>query len=129
MLLAFVSLVYVLSKFHKLVICLPIVLYVLICMTVIDGRIYADINAAGYDARIVKALDENLIRQVVEAEENGQTEVTVHIPMHSSSDWPMAVSYGGDRISTSLYRHRITERQMQINLLMDYDINEKFNID
>lgn len=129
MLLAFISITYVVSKVPKVVICLPLLIYILMFETIIDGRSYAENNVAGLKAETIKALDENIVRQVVEAEKRGVDTVNVHVPVHNSEDWPIALSYGGGRIATTLYRHGVIRKPISVNLIMDYNINEEFDID
>lgn len=128
MLWAFISLGYIFVKIPKLSVCIPIFVYILIFETVIDGKTYAENNVAGFDSATVKALDENIIKQIIEAEECGQRDVTVYIPVHPSQDWPMALSYGGGRIATSLFRHGIITHKMNVILEMDPVVNEKFHL-
>ena len=101
MISGFLSLGYVLSNVSKTVLILPVFLYVLACEVIVDGGIYAENNTAYLTADTVKALDDNLIRQVKEAEDAGLTDVVVKIPLHPSQEWPMNTSYGGGRIATT----------------------------
>lgn len=128
MFFAFMSLAYVFARVPKLAVCMPVFLYILTFETVIDGKIYAENNVAGFDPAIVKMLDDNIIKQIKEAERLGHTDVVVYIPVHSSEDWPMALSYGGERISLSLYRHGITTKKINVTLEMNPAINEIFHL-
>ena len=124
----FLSLGYVLSNASKTVLILPVFLYVLACEVIVDGGIYAENNTAYLTADTVKALDDNLIRQVKEAEDAGLTDVVVKIPLHPSQEWPMNTSYGGGRIATTLYKHGITRSLMNITLEPSQEINVEFGI-
>ena len=124
----FLSFGYVLSNASKTVLILPVFLYVLACEVIVDGGIYAENNTAYLTADIVKALDDNLIRQVKEAEEAGLSDVVVKIPLHPSQEWPMNTSYGGSRIATSLYKHGIIRSRINITLEPNQEINDEFGI-
>lgn len=122
------SLAYLVKKVRLVCWILPLALYVLIFETIIDEGTYKDTYAIAYSADTIKALDENLIKQVVKAEEAGLDEVEVLVPYLRDESWPIAISYGGDRISVSLFRHGITHKQMKIHLVMDQSLNEEFHL-
>ena len=77
----------------------------------------------------MKQLDENIIRQAQEAEKNGLKSVEIKIPKHESETWPLALSYGGERIARTLYRHGLTQTQLEIQLVMDEEINRQFGLE
>ncbi len=122
------SLAYMVKKISSVCWFLPLMLYIVIFETVIDGGTYKNSYAIDYSADTIKKLDENLIEQVVEAERVGLDEVEVLVPCVDEEWWPIALSYGGGRISTSLYRHGITHKQMTIHLVMDQSVNDKFQL-
>lgn len=126
--LAFFSLAYVIRNFPRIKMSFPLLLFVLLNYTVLDGKSFAETNVAGFSAETVKILDENLISQIKEADEKGFNDVTVIVPKHASEEWPMALSYGGDRIAISLFRHGITSKQMNVILVMDSQINDKYHL-
>lgn len=128
LLLVMGSLAYLVKKIPAAYWLLPLALYILIFETIIDGGTYKNSYAIAYSADTIKALDENLIRQVVEAEAAGLDEVDVRVPCASDEGWPIALSYGGGRISETLFRHGITHKYMAIHLVMDPSVNEKFHL-
>lgn len=123
-----ISLAYLLKKCTALALILPLLIYFLVFETVIDGKTYVENYVPSYSAEVVKALDENIIRQVKAAEAAGATSVDVLIPDTESKEWPMAVSYGGERISSTLYMHGLTHRKMEIRLVPDKSVNEEFHL-
>lgn len=128
LLMVFSASAYIMARIPLAVLILPLFLYILVFETVIDGRAYRNNNIPAYDAKTVKELDENIINQVIEAEAAGMDTVEVLVPVHESAAWPIAVSYGGERISTTLYRHGIVNRNINIILVPDYSVNDKFNL-
>lgn len=130
LLMMVISCAYILKKYSICTIALPCLIYVLVFETIIDGRAYAENYAPYYySPKVVKELDENIIRQVQEAEANGHDSVEVRVPVDDSEDWPIAVSYGGERISLTLYRHGIVDRKMEIRLAPDQLINNEFHLE
>lgn len=123
------SLAYIVHKRPKIVLVLPILIFIIVCETVIDGKTYAENNIVAYiDIDVVKQLDENIIRQVVEADRIGKDEVEVLVPVHSSADWPIATSYGGERIANTLLCHGIVHNKIRIKLIPDQSINNMFHL-
>lgn len=120
------TLAYLIKKLPVTACILPLTLYVLAFETVIDSGVYRDSFVVGYSAETVKALDDYIVRQVVEAEEAGEDSVEVHVPLTSREDWPIGIAEGDERISLTLYRHGITHRRMKVRLVMDPSVNEKF---
>ncbi len=127
-LIAFSSFAYIAVKMPKTVLVFPLILYILFFEVIIDAKTYANSSGTNFTPETVKALDENLIRQVTEADLIGLEAVEVLIPIHGSPDWPMAVSYGGERIAQTLFHHGITSKVMNITLVPDISINNEFHL-
>lgn len=124
------SMAYLLKRMPRLVMVLPLLLCLVVSVTVADGNVYADYNlATGCSALTAKALDENVIRQAQEAERNGLKSVEIRVPVFEAEDWPLALSYGGERIARTLYRHGLTQTQLEIQLVMDEKINRQFGLE
>lgn len=130
MLIVFSALAYILSKLPAAVMVLPLLLFVLIFETAINGRSSYCHNywPVSFSPQTVKELDENIVGQVKEAEMVGMDSVEVLIPVHDSDSFPMALSYGGERIAKSLYRHGIVGRYISITLVPDSSINDAFQL-
>lgn len=130
MMIVFSALAYIINKLPAVVMVLPLLLFVLIFETAINGRSSYCHNywPVSFSPQTVKELDENIIRQVKEAESAGIDSVEVLIPLHDSDSFPMALSYGGERIAKSLYRHGIVGRYISITLVPDSSINDTFHL-
>lgn len=128
LMLVVISLAYIIKKLPHFTLFVPLILYILIFETAINGKTFAENNVAGYNAQLVRELDNNIIAQVKEAEKAGKDNIDVLVPKYNSSDnWPIA-TYGGGRISETLFRHGITRKKRVINLIPDYSINKKYNL-
>ena len=123
-----ISMAYLLKRIPRFILVFPILIYILFFETVIDDKAYAENYVPTYDAETVKALNENIIQQVKAAEEAGEDSVAVLVPYTESQDWPIAVTYGGERIAYTLHNHGITKRKMNIHLIADPQINEQFGL-
>lgn len=129
MLMVITCLTYIIKKIPYTMLGMPILVYALICESVVDGRTYADHKIIqGMRNETIKELDENIIRQVKEAEAIGFDSVQVLVPVHYSDEWPVNVYYGGERISLTLFLHGITNELMEIKLVPDQSINDEFYI-
>ena len=94
---------------------MPLMLVLLFYSTILDGKVYSETNlAGGVDVSKVKALDEYIVESVVEADKAGDTDIELRVPKYDSGDnWPLA-TYGGGRISNTLYIHGFTTKRMNI---------------
>lgn len=129
MVIVFSAVAYITKKIPAAVIGLPLLLYILMFETIIDGRSYRhNYQPTSFSPEQVKALDENIIKQVMAAEEANMDSVEVLIPVHDSVYWPMPTSIGGERIATTLYRHGIISRHISITLVPDSSVNEAFHL-
>ena len=117
---------YIIARYPKMAVILPLFVFIMIFETMVCSGKYENIYM---DAATVKALDENIINQVKEAESNGLQNADVFIPEHPSPDWPLPVSYGGERIANSLYKHGIIKSPMKITLVPAREINTEFGIE
>lgn len=53
---------------------------------------------------------------------------SVFIPVSESNTWPLDISYGGDRIAISLFRHGMISHRIHAELVPDKAVNDKFGI-
>ena len=89
------------------------------------GSRYSDIAYGAPET--IKEIDDYMIQQVTAAKKSGQNYVEVHIPLHDSPDWPLNTNWGGERMAVTLYRHGITDKVMNIILIPDKSVNERFH--
>lgn len=73
-------------------------------------------------------ISSSLFNQVVEASENGQTQMELHVPMwNTAENWPHTADYGS-RMSIALYEHGIIASPIQITIVPDKAISQEFGI-
>lgn len=130
MILTFLSIGYILSKYTILNSLLPFLVYLLVFNTVIDGKTFAENNVVwNYNVEVVKQLDEYFIEQIKEADKRNMEYAEILIPVSDSAYWPLDVTYSGNRISTTLFRHGLISRQIEVMVIPDYSVNEKYNLE
>lgn len=117
-LLAGVSCSYILKKIPYADCAMPLLLVLMFYSTVMDGKVYLDVNrSGGISVAQIKAFDEYIVQSVVEACDAGKTDVEVRVPEYGAKDnWPIA-TYAGYHISNTLFVHGLINRQMNITLI------------
>ena len=115
-------------QYRQLVYTIPIIF---LCMLIgLFFKTFKDNYMENCPPNIIKALDENIINQVKNEEKRGNNKVYVKVPKYNNeSNWPIVISYGGDRISMSLYRLGVTKSYIRINLIADETINKEFGLE
>lgn len=119
MLLTVCSLAYLIQVQPKLLWGLPVLLYVLFFAVGIQKGTYAEHYIYNQTPAVVKAVDEDIISQIQEAEQAGESSVEVHIPVAGSDGWPLDLDLTPGRISKALYRHGLTQRPLNVTLVPD----------
>ena len=119
------SLAYLVKRIPASQCALPLFILCLIFETFMHGSRYSDIAYGAPET--IKEIDDYMIQQVAAAEKSGQNCVEIHIPLHNNLNWPLNTSWGGERIAVTLYRHGITDKVMNITLIPDKSVNERFH--
>lgn len=127
MVISIYSLTYLLKRYFFLEAFLPLALLALVFNTVIDGKTFAENNVVwNYNVKTVKSIDDYIIGQFEKADESGLDYIEILVPITDSNNWPLDVSYAGDRIATSLFRHGIIKHQIHAVLIQDQSMNDRF---
>lgn len=117
---------YILSKCSFAVTIIPIFTYILIFETVLGSQIF---SSRYYGKYALKKWDDYVVEQVISADRSGITELNLNVPQFETADgWPIAYTYGGERISYSLYSLGIISHDITIYLTPDSSMNEKFGL-
>lgn len=122
------SITYIVGRTNAGQILLPLFMYMLVSAIVNDGKIYADNTSLASSPKAVKEINDRMIEQIVSASEKGEDRVEIFIPMQKSEYWPLDLNYAGEVIANTLYSHGMIEYKMEVTLVMDKSINEKYNI-
>jgi hypothetical protein len=126
-----VSFGYIVKKFDIYKMVIPVALYIMLFETVFHSKTFCEsyCDASDQPVSVVRALDQNIVKQMRMAEEEGVTETTVYIPYHGSNSWPLPASENmADLISTAMYSHGITTRRIKIHLIADESVDKQFKM-
>ena len=69
-----------------------------------------------------------IINEITKADKAGITYLELKMPVTESNYWPLDISYAGERIANTLFLHGIIERKIQVVILPDMLMNERFGI-
>lgn len=128
MMLVWTSLVYVMNKSKALIIIMPIVIYILLFETIFNAKSYREINTSNYSSAVVEQISNDILEQILLADSQGQTAMELYVPVYDSNDnWPIC-TYGGKRISRTLFAHGMIGKEIEITIVPTYDMNEKYNL-
>lgn len=121
-----VNMVVIIQNTDKIILTIPIILFVL-CFDIPCGySTFAESNASGIDSSIVKEIDNDFIRQIISAVDGNKDRLELHIPETSGDNWPF-VSEASNCFSHSLYTYGIINREIETVYVRDRSINEKYN--
>ena len=128
-LLTGLSLIYVVSRFRKALVILPLLLLVLVNESTNSSHWYAE--QAYYDQdyfgnRISSFQKKQLVNQWIgeirEADERGDEAVVIRVPASVNPEWPISVERFGELFANTLYGHKIISRHIIIIPEMDMDL-------
>lgn len=110
MLLVMILLVWVLKRFSLSRLILPLLLIVMLSAIDTSDRTFLESNVENLSKEACIKINDDICSQVIEAVDNGQTEMVLKVPKFDSVDnWPLAL-YGGQRIPDCLYKYGIIDR-------------------
>lgn len=122
------SFAYAVSEVEPAFLIVPLFFYIIFNETVNDERMYKFVNSASHPERLCVEIDNDIINQVLNAEDEGKSEVDVYVPVYDMEDnWPVA-NYVSDFMSNTLYRHGITKDWIKIYIKPSKDMNRKYHM-
>lgn len=123
------SLIYVLKKYPHLWLIMPIFTFVITMATLESDTFYYESTVNDENPAVCAAIDRNLIKQITDAEQNGQTEMTLYVPKGDDHDnWPHPL-YMGNNIRNTLFRHGIIHTpNLKITIAVDEDMNRQYHL-
>lgn len=120
--------VYILKKAVRFILIIPFISLVLLFEMDCYGRAFK-LPSCGMTSIAGYYIDLDIIQKATDATQNDLEEVTVYIPYFGGNGWPLPASEEmGRRISHTLYKHRIIPYEIQINLIADPTLNQKYHI-
>lgn len=128
LLILLVALTFVLSRQPKLWAVLPLLLCILASYINTDGMTFPDSNLQSCEPSVCKAIDEDIIDQIIAASQAGQKVVTIRVPVTDNAEnWPHA-GFVGDRIANTLYEHGLLNVPIRVVVQPSVEMNRKYNL-
>lgn len=124
---------YIIVKYPKVLVAIPLAICVLISMCDTVGKTYAESNMSDWDAEICTQISRDLVEQVVAADQAGLTEMTLYVPdfvpdSQTADNWPHSVGLM-HRMTKALYEHGIIHYPVEITeVIPSMEFNEKYNL-
>lgn len=123
------SLAYIMKKIPQISIFIPMIVFVLFMQVINGSKAFKDANGYQLSWEQCKEVDDYILSEIIEADKNGKESMKLSVPKGSedTSNWPHA-TYMGSLISDTLYRHGVIRNPIDIEIIPDERINEKYNL-
>lgn len=122
------SVIYIITRFARLKLLLPIVSVIIFILATNSLQPFVETNFGNHLPSECKAIDENLIRQIQEADKNKEKTMVLNVPKGDDNDnWPHPM-YMGKNISRALFAHGLISKNITIKIQPDISMNEKYYI-
>ena len=123
---------YLLSRFPRLMLVMPLLTLFLISSINTSGNTFQESNAFGLPAEKCGALSRFIVEQFQTADAAGQQEMELHVPQFAAEpeagdNWPYTL-FLLHRIPGTLYSHGVTSQLIDITPVIDPAVNEMFRI-
>jgi hypothetical protein len=107
----------------------PFVLCVIISSMNTPWLTYKESNMGNTDAAVCKRIGDDLVEQMILADQNGETSVNLHVPVTDNPDnWPHFAGKYGIAIANSLFEHGVIGREIEVTIIPDEAMNEKYGV-
>lgn len=128
-LLSAISLGIFIKKWPRISVAMPIVIATLVFMVSYYFPNYRHYNVNQLSYEQSKRVNDDILEQIFDARDKGLTEVTVSVPLHPSTDWPLAQSYGGRNVAQALYRHGLISDWMNVTFAPSKEKSIELGVD
>ncbi|MCQ2519090.1 MAG: hypothetical protein MJ107_01025 [Lachnospiraceae bacterium] len=118
-----VSTGYIMKNVPQFFIGVPIALFVLSSVFVVTKENYRDV----YYTPIIKDICNDIIDQIVEADQKGETYCEVYIPISHNPELPENTVKCNEVIARAAYFHGLTTKYMDVKIIETLEKNEEFN--
>lgn len=126
--LFFTAFAFWLKKFPRVTFIVPILAFALLTWIFSGKRTLCPSTFNHVPEKVCVQVSQHIIDQIVAADAAGLTEVTITVPKGDDTDnWPHPL-YMGKNISRTLHAHGIISRRIDVTVVPDITLNEKFNL-
>ncbi len=128
-LLIVISLYYIVVNYRKLLLVLPLIIYVAFSITALNTGYYTVSAWNSVDYQICKKIDDYFIEEFIKADKNYEEKVVLRVPVASGiGNWPhdraCALS-----IAKALYKYKVINRKIvDVEIIPDVNINKRFGL-
>lgn len=120
---------YIVKRYPGTLVAVPFVLCVIISSMNTPWLTYKESNMGNTDAAVCKRIGDDLVEQMILADQNGETSVNLHVPVTDNPDnWPHFAGKYGIAIANSLFEHGVIGREIEVTIIPDEAMNEKYGV-
>ncbi len=120
---------YIVKRYPGTLVAVPFVLCVIISSMNTPWLTYKESNMGNTDAAVCKRIGDDLVEQMILADQNGETSVNLHVPVTDNPDnWPHFAGKYGIAIANSLFEHGVIGREIEVTIIPDEEMNEKYGV-
>lgn len=118
-----VSTGYILKKIPQCFLLLPIGAWVVASVFVVERDNYREV----FYSPVVKEIGNDIVNQIVEADQKGDSECVVYIPVTHHPELPDTLLTSGDRIARTVYLHGLTTKYMNVKIESSLEKTEEYH--
>ena len=117
------------KKFPRAALIVPILCFALFTWIFSGKRTLCPSTVNHVPEKICVEVSRHLIEQIISADKAGLDKVTITVPQGDAEldNWPHPL-YMGENISRTLHVHGIISRRLEVKILPDATLNERFNL-
>lgn len=119
-----------LYKHPSVLIVLPI--FILICVSDCDlgHNTYKEFNQVGLTVQQCYDVGDYMLDQIRQADESRAKTAELHVPLShiTKTNWPHSQKNLGERFSRTMLRHGIISKNIELTVIPDESLNERFHI-
>lgn len=120
--------VYILKKNPRFFMIAPIVALIVLCEAMNPRSPYKEATTNYVLPKTAYALDNDFLNQIIEADQAGEKEMILYVPIGNKKDnWPHPF-YMGYNISSKLFKEGIISKRIEIKIQPDIRLNKKYHI-
>lgn len=120
---------YLLQKLPRTLYIVPIALCVLFCECNTIGVTYLESNYSNLSPAICNEITQDLIDEILLADEKGLSEITLEIPVTvREGGWPLMPQFLGPRMTATLLEHGLLRREITVNTVPSMEANWRYSL-
>ena len=113
-----VNAVYLSGKFQNTKVFIPLLLLIILNDCSSGGKTFRESNMLNLSPRIINNINNDIVDQMMEAEDVGLSHVTIMVPVFDDEDnWPYAV-YATDALGESMWKLHVIEQNIRIDSII-----------